>query len=480
MITPVLQEGAKEAIYIQLYKYIAGEIIGMRLPEHGRMPSVRKLSEHLGISRTTVENAYTQLLDEGYLYSMPKKGYFVSPIGHVRQLAAHGGVSGGKEEPASAKPEAVTDPQAAPVEFDFVGEYLEPACFDAKVWKKHVNAILNYNEDALLTVAAPTGEENLKEAIVQYFYRTRNVKATPDRILVGAGIQTLLEQLAKYFGEKGRRRLLMENPGFNLAKRIFTRNGFELENLDVGDEGMASGALYGTQAKLCYVSPSHQYPTGAILPVKDRYALLQWATGRDAYIIEDDYNSLLRYTGRPIPSMQGMDVHDRVIYAGSFSTILTPAIRISFLVLPESLAEEVKASAYRVQTASKLEQLALARMINAGDFERHLKKIRGHYARKYQKFIGAIETELKGFGRAKEEYAGFYVLFHLAPGLNAEQVSRGLKERGVLVDRLDRYYQGKAPETANALILGFRGLESDRLLAGVARIKDVIAQIAAL
>ncbi len=223
MMTPVLDTEKSEAIYIQLYKYFADEMTSLRLAEHSKMPSVRKLAHHLGVSRTTVESTYNQLLDEGYIYSMPKKGYYVSPLGHVKHLAEHGA--------SSRTPARKGDESPCRIEFDFKSEYIEPACFDTRMWKKHVNAILNYEEEALHTVARSSGEGSLKEAIVQYFYRTRNVKATPERILIGAGIQTLLEQLAKYFKDNKGNTLLVENPVLIWQKAFSARTDSSLRVL---------------------------------------------------------------------------------------------------------------------------------------------------------------------------------------------------------------------------------------------------------
>lgn len=477
IITPKLDVNLKESIYIQLYRYIRDEIVGSRLKEHERLPSIRKLSDYLMLSRTTVENAYNQLLVEGYIYSQPQKGYYVSAINVIEAIhkVSFGSMHEGKLE-QQFKPAKVDT-------YDYKNEYIEACCFDVKIWKKHINYVINEMPQVLMSQGDPYGELMLKEEIASYFYRTRGVKASPSNIIVGSGVQTLLERLAHYFIRGHSDSLLMEDPGFIRAKRIFTSHGMTLEALPVKGDGFDRNRLWSSEAKVCYVSPSHQFPTGHVLPIQERYELLRWALDRNGYIIEDDFNAQLRYYGQPIPAMQGLDEHGRVIYLGSFSTMLSPAIRISFLVVPDSLKSFIDKEAGRIQTASKIEQLALGSMLKTGDFDKHTKKIRHYYAKKYIYLIDLIKKYLSIYGEVRAVEAGLFLLFDLKQKGDILSIVTYLETSGVVIDFLGKYYlendevnrRNKATsENQNALIFNFRGIPWENMEKSIKLIKDLL------
>ncbi len=387
LLTPKLDYDLKEPIYMQLKHYVVHEISAKRLLAQSKMPSVRELSSHLGISRNSVENAYNQLLAEGYIVSKERKGYYIADISGLKSALPATEVFS-----ESIIKEGKDTQGLVPVTYDFKNEYVSHSSFDYKLWKRHLNYVLNYHSDLLYGYGSTRGEIRLRESIARFFYRTRGVVASPDSIVIGGGVSPLLAILVSLLNRLEINVVGMEDPGFNKAKDIFDYSHMTTLPIPVSEHGMQIKTLKKSDARACYVSPSHQYPTGFVMPIKNRLQLLEWAAEVQGYIIEDDYNSELRFEGRPIPAMQGMDQEGHVVYLGSFSTILAPAIRISFMVLPNSLNETYeKNRSLFSQSASKLEQLALSALIDSGDFDKHIKRIRKNYARKHQQVYEAIQ-----------------------------------------------------------------------------------------
>lgn len=465
ILTPKLSAHKKEPIYIQLRDYIVDEIASERLVKNEKLPSVRRLASHLALSRNSIENAYNQLLAEGYIVSRERSGYYVAEL-EAASLR--------RDERVSGYIEATT---VTTYPYDFKNEFVSRGNFDYKLWKKHLNYILNYNDQSLYGYGETRGEYELRDQIAKYFYRARGVIATPDNIVIGGGVSPLLSILVKLFDYEGLNVVGMEDPGFNKAKGIFEYSHMTVESVPVGSEGIKVNHLYKTDSRVCYVSPSHQFPTGYIMPINNRQKLLTWAMAVDGYIIEDDYNSELRFEGKPIPAMQGIDRDERVIYLGSFSTVLAPAIRVSFMVLPRKLNDLYNQYVNNfVQGASKLEQLALANLIKTGDFEKHIRRIRKNYAKKQEVVLGYMDAFLPEAVRLKYGRAGLQITIELPSYMDESAVVNGCKEKGVLIAGLSEYcLEGKTMD-GKAMILSYRGIENERLSSGIMIIGNVIRE----
>ncbi len=463
-------------LYIKLYDAVVSEIKAGLLLKDSRMPSVRQLSKSMNISRNTVESAYGQLIAEGYLYSIPKKGNFVSGI--EEQHLAEVSLSGDKIIKAnSGHVQSAMD--HTHMKYDFVSEYVEPEKFNMILWKKSILLAMNKYEGDLYRYANPFGEEALKEAICDFFSRTRGIVAGPDQIIIGSGSSLLLGTLASFLKDRDYRRFYIDEPGFIDARDVFYETGYDLEGLPVRDMLLNTEMLKEKGKGILFTSPSYQFPYGEILPVGKRLEVLNWARETDSFIIEDDYNNELRYEGKPVPALQGLTHDDRVIYLGAFSTMLIPSIRISFLVLPGSLVHDYKAGySHKVQTASKLEQLALSEMIKSGLLAKHMRKLKAGYRHKNQLLRELLEQHFYEIATWHIPKAGVSCLIHLKKEVDMKALQRVSYERNVNICGISAFMTKKeAKPLEKNLVLNYRGIKERDLESGIIELKELICRL---
>jgi len=507
-----------EALYIQLYRAITREIHHGNLRADEKMPSVRMLSKSMNLSKTTVESAYSQLIAEGYMYSKPQVGYFVKYIEdrdnanyrlmfqqqqhqhyqhhyqqqynqqqyeqeqqhQLRQSLQNSQVSnfdlGGISKHESMK-------QVNEQVIDFVSEYVEHDNFDMKLWKRSINHVIHLDEYKLFSSAEAFGEKELKEAISVYFARTRGIHALPHQILIGAGTSSLLQELAHVFSVLGYTKFAIENPGYNAAKNIFAQDKFDMQPITLKDHVLDIESVRSKGKTIIFTSPSYQFPYGEIMPIKTRFELIDYAQISDSYIIEDDFNNELRYIGKPVTSLQGMDEYGRVIYLGAFSTILLPSIKISFVVLPEVINKVYnKIFKDKIQGTSKLEQLALANMIQSGDFSRHIRKLRKNYRHKYQYLKQLCHKHLQAYCHIILPDAGLMVILELKKAIPKDLFSTLCQQRALKIACINDFMieeknqQSSGIATIQTLVLNYRGINESDLEIGILKVKELICQ----
>lgn len=452
-----------QPLYVQLYRYIREEIIQGRLEQDEKLPSIRRLSKSLAISRTTIENAYQQLLVEGYLYSLPQKGYYVSAFD--KTYVNH------QETQVVGHPQARIEDS---IQYDFKNEYVEVHNFDFNLWRKYMNRVLNYDSHKLYKANHIQGEEELRQEIVRYLRRSRGVTAEPHQIIVGSGGQYLLNILSTLLKQMHIRECAFEDPGFNRAKNIFIHNDFNIVPIPVEAQGLNLEVLRQSQAKLCYVSPSHQFPTGMVMSIDQRIQLLKWASDNKGYIIEDDYNSELRYSGKPIPSMQSFDKDNRVIYLGSFSTVLVPAIRISYMILPNGLFDLYHQNKYRyTQTTSKTEQLALATFMGEGMFEKHIRRLKKNYAKKNTAIIQAVRTYMDEHVTIGGMDSGLHLLLTIKTSLTEQEIVKMAYHKAMLLFGMSEYRIAPREDPNPIMILSYRGIPSEKIDEAIKLLKEI-------
>ena len=362
-------------LYEQLYNAIRDDILNGGIKAGEKLPSLRTLSNELGISLTTIEQAYSQLMVEGYIESRPQSGYYAKSIRSVENPE--------REESV----EEITDEILSENEFIH-----DPSSFDFARWKKCANAVFNYYSEQLLFESDPQGERALRNEVAKYIFRSRGVKASPDRIVIGAGTQQITSHLSRILLRMSINLVSLEEPGYLPVQSILKDAGLQVYHIPVRDDGIQIDRLPSNINSAVYVSPSNQFPTGAVMPVGRRYELLDWAERNGSIIIEDDYDSELRYFGRPVPALKSLDDKNCVVYLGSFSSTLFPAVKISYMVLPKEMADifnEIK-NAY-TQTCSKSEQLTLALFMEKGYYYTGIKKLRTLNSRKLAMTITAFE-----------------------------------------------------------------------------------------
>jgi len=443
-IIPNFPSDSATPLYLQLYHYIKTAILeGSILPSE-KLPSLRSLSKSLDLSLTTIELAYNQLLVEGYIYSKPQSGYFVNQIsagmGSVRK---DGGTDLQETIPL----------QQADLLFDFEKNgYFDMSCFDFIKWKKCINRVLTEYSHLLLREGDSKGEKALRQEISKYVYQSRGVICTPDQIVIGAGTQQIMGQLCTILIKVGMKHVTVEEPGYLPVRNIFRDRDFAITSVPVGKEGISISKLPANIRSAVYVSPSNQFPTGYVMPIGKRYELLDWAMKNDSIIIEDDYDSELRYFGKPIPSLQGLDHNQRVIYLGSFSSTLFPSIKISYMVLPSNMAAIF--DAFRgdyTQTCSKTEQLTLAIYMSKGLYQTNIKKLRTLYSQKLQFVLSILNKWGTGFIRPINSSSGVNMLISVKSNKTAALLCQEAQELGISTLPITTYTEAPAEATATLI-----------------------------
>lgn len=451
----------KSLKYRKLYLDIRNQITKGIYSTDEPLPSIRKLSGTTKLSRTTVENAYNQLLLEGYIYSIQGVGYFVNEKARSLELLNQ----------TEAPVEPVEDKEL--VKYNFSTEFSNKQVFDCKMWKKHVNHVLTYETHALFDKPNVLGEVALRKSIANYLKVSRNVYVNEQEIFIGAGIQVLLLNLL-HLAKDQIQGLVIEDPGFSMITNLFLRNGLSVSSVPVIQGALELKDIEEKKAQVFYVSPAHQIPSGTVMKLDGRYQLLEWAEKTDSYIIEDDFNAELRYDLFPVPSLKSMDKGDRVIYLGSFSTYLLPTIRISFMILPRRLREQVQLN-HLSQTTSIIDQYAFSRMIDTGDFSRHLTKLKSHYTKKTETLTALIKEHLDKYVTIKANQSGLNLLLLLKNGLTEEAVVAKALEAGISIKGIHDYI--RVSEFEEVIIINYRGISNDLIKEAILALKNVFISL---
>lgn len=454
--------------YSQIYEYIKSEIKNGNLKPGTRLPSTRQLAEHLKVSRSTTQMAYEQLLSEGYTKSVPCKGYYILNIDSLVQTGL---------ERKEKKPFLISSPYHIQVNktdwcVDFSPRGIDLGTFPFNTWRKiSKNTLIDDNRE-MFVPGDPQGEAGFREAIRNYLHTARGVNCHAEQIIVGAGSEYLLMLLSQILGNK--RLIAMENPTYKQAYRVFKSLNYPVIPVAMDRYGMNADVLEESGADTAYVMPSHQYPTGIVMPIKRRQELLSWAYRKeDRYLIEDDYDSEFRYKGQPIPALQGMDERGRVIYAGTFSKSIAPAIRVSYLVLPKELYQRYqKKVSFYASTVSRIDQNILYQFMAEGHYERHLNRMRAVYKAKHAVLTAGLKP-FEEFFKIQGEYAGLHLLLTDRRGWTETKLIKDAEKLKVKVYGLSgcfiREEQNMYPST---IILGFAKLTEEEINKGLKLLKE--------
>lgn len=460
-LTIPIDLNSKIHIYEQIYTYIRNEILEGRLTQGERLPSSRALALHLQLSRSTVNLAYEQLLAEGYIEAIPYKGYFVSKIEKPLKLEKldKNSTDGGIEEKK--------------YRYHFTANGIDMKEFPYRTWQRITKEVLNAESKELFALGKPQGDMELRQTIARYLFAARGVMCSPGQIVVGAGNDYLLILLQMLLNKNSR--IAFENPTYTKAYRIMESLGFGVRLIGMDENGMNMEELENSGANIAYVMPSHQFPTGIVTSVGRRNELLKWAAeADDRYLIEDDYDSEFRYRGKPIPALQGMDHNGKVIYIGTFSKAIAPAIRVSYMVLPERLMQEYEKRGKLISsTVSRIDQKILDEFIRCGAFERHLNRMRKIYKGKHDALLDSLKPFRKKF-KIQGEHAGSHILLCAKYDVTEQWLKEKAEEKGIKVYCLSDYvienksYQNK-PAT---VILGYAGMDIEEIEKGIKALKE--------
>ena len=419
MLTYDFEKRAGKTLYEYLYERIKDDIITGRLKPEEKLPSKREMAVNNGISVITVENAYEQLLVEGYINSIPKKGFYVCDIDFANVEVIHEKIS-------------ETTKQEEKAFFDFTVDAIVMDGFPFSIWSKLMRRTLLDNETNFLLKPESIGIKSLREAIAGHLKSYRGLNVNPCNVIVGAGMEYLYSLVVALLGRNGM--TAFEDPGYINAAKVFENCGSKVCFIPLDEEGISISELRVSKANLVHVTPSHHFPLGIVTSAARRHSIIKWAVDNNAYILEDDYDSEFRFKGKPIPAMASINP-ERVIYMNTFSKTLAPSIRIAYMVLPDNLMEEYrKKLSFYSGTVTGFEQYTLANFINEGYLERHINRMRNSYRKYREKMLGVISQEkYKDTCYVSEGNIGL----HFILGINTEKeddiIKDELRKKGYIV-----------------------------------------------
>lgn len=437
----------KVPLYQQIYRYVIEEMQAGRLGEGDKLPSKRALCAHLGVSQSTVEGAYGLLCAEGYIRALPRSGYRVCDVSPLEAPAL-------RPQPTRL---ISAEPPAPVLDDCFSTAAVDTSVFPYAAWARLMRqAVL---EPKLLQRGHPQGDLPLREALCDFLHQYRGVSCRPEQVVVGAGMEYLLDVLLQLLPPGGP--IGLENPGYRATYRSTENLGRQFIPIPVDSQGLRPDLLAKSGAVAAYVTPSHQFPLGVTMPAGRRAELLRWAyAGEGRYLVEDDYDSEFRYSSRPIPAMQGQDRGGRVIYTGTFSRSIAPSIRAAYLILPESLLPAYREKfAHGASTVSRFEQWVLAKFLSSGQYARHLRRVGSLYRVRCAALTTALENAFPE-GRITGNDAGLHLLLTLPDREDSDLVDAAARA-GYRVHALGEYCHGPSPRPGT-LVLGFAGLDAAR------------------
>ena len=453
MLTYDLEARGGLPLYEYLYRRLRDDILSGVLAAGERLPSKRALAEHLRVSVITVEGAYQQLEAEGYVDARPRQGFFVSPVDRAPAAPAL---------PA----ELPAEPEAPPWRLDLKSGRVDPSCFPSALWARLTRQVLS--EGSHLAPAPPQGLPALREAIARDLRDFKGMAVSPEQIVVGAGAEYLYLLLAQLLGREGTV-FALEDPGYPKIRQVYGKWGAACRPIPLDGQGMALEPLYASGATAAHLSPAHHYPTGIVTPIARRQALLRWAEEVDGVIVEDDYDSEFRFTGRPIPTLQSIDRRGRVIYMNTFSQTISPSMRVGFMVLPPRLLERYRRElGFYASTVPALDQQVLARFLSGGGspagswYEQHLSRTR----KRYRLLREAVLERFRQFPFAAsitDRGAGLHFLLRLNRPEDDEALRRRAEGLGVRLGFLSEYAAVPNPAYAHTLVVNYAGLDGSRL-----------------
>ncbi len=437
MLTYSFENIGPEPLYLHLYKCIKNDILDGVLPSGTKLPSKRSFAKNLGISNITVENAYAQLQAEGFIYSIPKKGFYVTELPENMPLTSDGHIT---SEAGRIAAGSIMEEEAQ-CKIDLVSNMTPPANFPFSIWAKLMREVISEKSGELMKKSPWGGIMELRSAISFHLKQFRNMDVAPEQIITGAGTEYLYTLIIQLLGYN--KVYAVENPGYKKVAQIYKSNNVACEYIPVGSSGIVIEELEKRNADVAHISPSHHYPTGIITPVSRRYEILAWASRKKGrYIIEDDYDSEFRLEGKPVPTLQGIDIMESVIYINTFTKSLAPTIRISYMVLPWKLLKIFynKLSFYSC-TVSNFEQYTLARFINNGYFEKHINRMRNYYRNVRDRLMDEIKkSRLSDICEISEEGSGLHFLLKIHTEIPDSEYVEICRQNNINVSCLSQYY----------------------------------------
>ena len=477
-------------LYWQIYLSLRQAILSQQLPSGLRLPSTRDLAVNLSVSRNTVVNAINQLEVEGYLEIRPRSGTYVTH--NLPEELLHAAVSAERKIPDFAKDnrplsqrgerlmgfsKAVIPPSNQHPVFPHGRPALDE--FPFQIWARLINKQHRQSPMPLFhnNPHEKGGYQPLREAIAAHLRVARAVHCDAEQIVIVSGSQQGLYIAAQMLIDPGDD-VWIENPGYLGARIAFLSAGANLIPVPVGEDGlnMDAGHKLSPSARCVYTTPSHQFPLGHTMSLKTRLNLLNWAEKTGAWIIEDDYDSEYRFSGQPVPALQGLDGKGRVIYIGTFSKVMFPDLRLGYMVVPPDLVDAFKVARFAIDIQSQnVVQAALAEFINEGYFSRHIRRMRRLYAERQSILIAEVERVFGNRLPLSQSNSGMHLIGWLPPGSDDKLVQKRAINHGINVAPLSNYYLGDCPRPG--LLLGFAASKPEDIQTGISRLADVLDEL---
>lgn len=451
----------KNYLYLEIYDHLKTIILSERLTEDDRLPSKRKLASHFKVSSLTVDKAYQELMSEGYVYSVEKKGYYVA-----KKIALL------NDKKSDYKVHVPKAPKKE-YKYDFSTSDVDTAHFPNKVWAKLAREVLTEQKEAMLNESDPLGSFNLRVEISKHLdlYRGMNVHA--DQIVIGSSSSQLLNLLIELLGRN--KVYGIEDPAYPMIYHLFKSLDIKTNLIELDKYGLNIDKLKQTDTNIVHVVPSHQYPLGVVMPIQRRIQLLNWAYQREhRYIIEDDYDSEFKYLGRPISALQGLDKNEKVIYMNTFSKSLAQSFRVAYLVLPHHLLNKLeKIMHYHRCTVPNFEQFILLKFMKGNYFTRHLNKMSKLYKQKLDLILAITKNypciEIKNYE------SGLHFILSFKSKISEKQIIEKLVKADIKVQGVSTFLQNKTQNCDQVqLVIGYSGLSYEKVKTGYQLLMNII------
>lgn len=455
-------EGIDCPIYEYLYKSIRDDIISGKLSPSEKLPSKRSLARNNGVSTITIQNAYDQLIAEGYVTAIEKKGYFVAER------------PSGKRIVKEARAIPMLEEKEEEYRIDLSNNSTDPECFPFSIWSRLTREILSTSKDRLMKPSPSCGVHELRNAISCYLSSFRAMAVAPEQIVIGAGTEYLYSLLIQLLGRD--KHYAIENPGYSKLASIYRMNNARFSYVGIDDEGLSAESLEESGAEIAHISPNHHFPTGITMPLRRRYEILAWASRESGrYIIEDDYDSEFRIARTPIPTLESIDGEGKVIYMNTFSKSLSSTIRISYMVLPPELALRFgKMLSFYSCTVPNFEQYTLARFISEGYFEKHINRMRLYYIRQRRMMLDRIsQSPIRDHASVIENDSGLHFMLRLDTGMEDSAITEALKGKGIHISALSEYTAAQ-PGRKGCFIINYSNLRADDLSEALEELAGII------
>lgn len=483
MLTYNLEKRGDAPLYEYLYKCIKNDIIDGQLKAGDKLPSKRMLADNLSVSLITVQNAYEQLLLEGYIFSLEKKGYYVAEIDTLPSIGSKNDSNKSSKSELSIGSKAYVDARKskhveedekqADYKADFTASHGYEKLFPFPTWARLMRkTLLNEKPEAFLAKTS-TGSKRLRETLARYLYEFRGLNVSADNIVIGAGMEYLYGLLVQLLGRD--KMIAVEDPGHSKVYKIYESNGVKTLHVPIDNDGLIPDKIDIKKVSAIHITPSHHFPMGVTMPASRRHSIVRLAIDNDKYIIEDDFDSEFRYELRPLPTLASLAM-DNVIYMNTFSKSMMGVVRIAYMVLPDRLMDIYKEKlGFYSSTVPAMEQFTLASFIEEGFYERHINRVRLYFKRRKQDFKEAFaDSKLSEYGAMAENTGGGHCIIKLDDSIDEGLLRDKLEKKGIRIHFVSQYCYKSGSKYSNTLVINYSDIEKEKLIKVFNDITDMI------